>query len=291
MRNRFWHVLLNLLYPVPQACPICGRKNCRQTGFCDLCQGEIEEGKDKYQPCGSCGRLVEINHEMPLFVTRKEDILVTGVVKGGEPLSKLPFFCWECQREAPPFNLARAVGPYAGVLKDAVHLLKYNGRYGIARPLSQLMARAVLSEPAFGKLDLIVSVPLHPRRLRERTYNQAQLLAAELGVELGVPEISNILVKFRDTLAQVGLSRKERLQNISGSFRVSAPANVANLRVLLVDDIFTTGSTVTECARVLLEAGARTVSVITVATGLLDGSPKIPLRKVSLRDSSTISRR
>ncbi|MHB1418200.1 MAG: ComF family protein [Bacillota bacterium] len=179
----------------------------------------------------------------------------------------------------PPFRLARAVGPYAGALKEAVHLLKYTGRYGIARILSELMAGAILDEPAYGLFDMIVSVPLHPRRLRERTYNQAQLLAAGLGKILGVPEISNILVKYRDTHAQVGLSRKERLQNLTGTFKVSAPASIAKRRLLLVDDIFTTGSTVTECTRVLLEAGAQTVSVITVATGLLGGSLNITSAK------------
>jgi len=123
------------------------------------------------------------------------------------------------------------------------------------------MGDARLRNRAF---DLIVPVPLHPARLRERGFNQAHLLATMLGQKIGAP-VSSVLERVRYTTTQTAFDRIDRMENLHNAFRLRKKATVRELRVLLVDDILTTGSTLTECARVLREAGAQSIYAITAA--------------------------
>lgn len=177
------------------------------------------------------------------------------------------FECPECRLSGRPFAFCRAYGPYEGVLREAVHRFKYGGRTDLAAPLGEMMARTARLHTAYHDADLLVPIPLTDASLRRRRFNQAALLAGVVGRELGVP-VRPVLAKVRETPAQAGLPRAARLGNLSGCFTVVG-AEADGLRgrmVVLVDDVFTTGSTLSEAARVLRESGAtRVLGLVFVA--------------------------
>jgi len=168
--------------------------------------------------------------------------------------------CGECMKVEPPFERARTLGPYEGALAEAVRLLKYRDRPGLARAL---VARIDLAgtPPDLWDADLVVSVPLHRGRLQRRGYNQSAHLARALALRLGRPAPEGIIERTRDTGHQVGRSRPARIENVRGAFRVARRDRVEGRGVLLVDDVITTGATIGACARALKKAGAKTVTV------------------------------
>jgi ComF family protein len=167
-----------------------------------------------------------------------------------------------CRALPPPFARASAACQYGGELATAVSRLKYGGAAHVAEPLGRLL-RGTLAEVQ-GGVDLVVPVPLHARRHRRRGYNQAALLAASAARGTGLEVAFRALARVRDTPAQTGLGRLERLANVRGAFE-ARPRAVAGRCVLLVDDVMTTGATATACAEVLLEAGAAEVRVLALA--------------------------
>jgi ComF family protein len=168
--------------------------------------------------------------------------------------------CGACLKTAPPFARARSLGPYRGTLAEAVRLLKYGDRPGLARAL---VGRIDLGSapPDLWDVDIVLPVPLHGRRLRERGYNQSARLALALARCLGHAAPEGVLERTRATRPQVGLKRAERAVNVRGAFRVARGARVAGRRVLLVDDVITTGATIGACARALMAARAARVTV------------------------------
>lgn len=223
-------------------CSFCGRWSYGGI-LCPNCAGALEAWKRGFRVCLLCGRLMS------------KDIS--------------PELCPRCLEEKPPFRLARAVGPYRGLLKDVILEFKYKGRRSLYKPLGYLLAQVVAAEPLFGKPHVIIPVPLARERLKQRAFNQAELLAREVGRLLGLKVVEHILLKERDTIPQAGLSRKERWANLKDIFTLEAPSIIKGQDVLLVDDVLTTGATATACTIVLLQAGARSVSVATLATGVL----------------------
>lgn len=176
--------------------------------------------------------------------------------------------CGSCIRRPRPFATARAVGLYDGVLKKAIHGLKYGGKRQLARPLGRLLEDARNRYWPAGAFDAIVPVPLHTRRLRQRGFNQAALVIRQWqngSAGHGEGGLSGLLTRSRNTLPQAGLGRVDRIANIRNAFSVSRPERVRGKRLLVVDDVFTTGATVEEGARVLLAAGAVRVDVLTLA--------------------------
>lgn len=157
---------------------------------------------------------------------------------------------------------------YGGAVARALRRFKYGGRPDLAAPLGRLLAIAARELDA----DLVVPVPLHPRKLRARGYNQAALLAFAVARELAAPLAARGLVRTRDTAAQAGLDRAGRLHNLDGVFRVRVPAGVRGRRVVLVDDVCTTGSTLGACRDALLAAGALTVTALVLARADRDGA-------------------
>ena len=145
-----------------------------------------------------------------------------------------------------------------------VHRFKYGRRASLGEPLGRSMAR--LCRPWFrpSDLDLIVPVPLHPRRLRWRGFNQSVLLGRQVGRAWGLRLDPFVLTRKMDTSPQSGLSLKERRPNVQGAFAIAPRRTVEGMRLLLVDDIYTSGATVNECSRVLLRSGAREVQVLTL---------------------------
>lgn len=172
--------------------------------------------------------------------------------------------CRSCKEKKQIFQKARSAGIYEGALKECIHLLKYNGKTYLARPLGKLLVDLIRYEQDLIKAELLIPVPLDKRRYRERGFNQAQLLAAVVSKEIGIP-ISRSLCRRGDAPSQTQLSRQERIKNVKGLFKVARNNGVMGKSVLLVDDVFTTGATASECARALLTAGAQEVNVLTVA--------------------------
>jgi ComF family protein len=140
-----------------------------------------------------------------------------------------------------------------------VHALKYGGRPGLADALAARLARSL---PAALAADLVTAVPLHPARRRERGYNQAWQLAVGLASRLGVPAIDDVLVRVRHTPAQARLDPERRRRNLAGAFQVREPQRYRERRVLIVDDVLTTGATLEACLGTLAGAGARTVGAV-----------------------------
>lgn len=178
-------------------------------------------------------------------------------------LSRSPrHHCGACRTKPPAFSRAWTRYAYEPPLKEAICQFKYHGKTSLAEALAQLMVKA-MSPPA--DVDVIIPVPLHSSRLREREYNQALLLADCLGTHFRLPVQPNVLVRIRPNPPQTTLKRKDRLKNLRRSFIVTNPARIEGKTVLLVDDVFTTGTTANECAKMLRKAGSGPVYVGTVA--------------------------
>ncbi len=182
--------------------------------------------------------------------------------------------CGLCRRLEPPYVKATAYGSYDSGLRELIHLLKYNQVRPAANVLGRMLAEAIedLQPLLAGSEVLVVPVPLHTRKLRQRGFNQSELIArAALKLKPAVPGFqlnAAVLERRRETKSQIGLSRHQRRENIRGAFVVAKPDEVAGREILVVDDVFTTGTTVSECARVLRRAGASKVYVATVARTL-----------------------
>jgi ComF family protein len=174
------------------------------------------------------------------------------------------FECGLCRRGAFAFEQARSFGSYDGILRSLIQRLKYDGYRPLAKPLanhlSEAMRRLETKPP-----DLILPVPLYPGRQRQRGFNQASLLAARLAKLTGIPIVLEGFTRVRDTPPQTGLRAAVRRKNVAGAFRVVQPERIRSRRLLLVDDVLTTGATANACAQALLESGAEAVCVLTLA--------------------------
>ncbi len=185
----------------------------------------------------------------------------------------LDHLCGVCHEKPPGFQAARSLGRYDGPLRTVIHQYKYHGWVQMAVPLARLLwvLLQVHWDPI--QFDYVVPVPLHPRRLRQRGFNQAGLLAQRWpalavaqGLALDHKRIaSRLLVRIRHTAPQTGLNRPQRVTNLKQAFAVADLQAVKDKQILLVDDVLTTGATADACARVLLGAGAADVRVLTLA--------------------------
>ncbi len=231
--------VIELIYPLRLQCPLCGAHRPDES-LCPDCRQLLESYAGE-RVCYICGSFLGPD--------------------GG--LGKL--ICPACRAEARYFDMARAVAPYEGPVQEAVRRLKYRGMQSLARPLGKLMADVALRETAFVLAEALVPVPLHPRRERERGYNQSVLLARALGESLQVPVLEQVFVKIRETPSQTGLSGGERRRNLEQSFIVVTPNLVKGKIITIVDDVFTTGSTVSILSHLLRQAEAAGVLVLTFA--------------------------
>jgi len=241
------------------------------TGGVKLLKEELFGLVDFFFPplCSLCGqRLAEENG---LFFCRDCLAKFSPLVSPFCSLCSLPFsgppgsdhLCGRCLEEPPAFSAVTACGIYEGRLREAVHHLKYREKFQLGRALGFLVAEKTASRHCRQPFDLVVPVPLHRRRLQERTYNQALLLAEAIGRYLAVPVKPNLLRRFRPTAPQQGLTERDRLDNLKGVFDVTE--KIEGMRLLLVDDVMTTGATARECGRVLLRGGASSLEVAVVA--------------------------
>ncbi len=175
--------------------------------------------------------------------------------------------CANCRLYQPEFERAVSFGEYEGTLRGLIHLLKYGNVTPVVAPLGGMLAEAMLELVTNDRPPLLIPVPLHKNRRSSRGFNQAELIARaamkrlQRPLELG----TDVLVRQRETVSQVGLSREERMANVHGAFRVTRRDRVKGRTVIVVDDVMTTGTTLSECARVLKQAGAERVWAATVA--------------------------
>jgi ComF family protein len=182
---------------------------------------------------------------------------------GFEPVEN--FECSECFAQKLWLNRTFAAGLYSGVLRDAIHLLKYRRKRFIARPLGRLLRGCLAGEMDIDSYDLLVPVPLHRNRLKERGYNQSELIADSLCDEPFRINRQSLLKRVKDTPSFSRLGARERRKQIRNAFLLIPENNVKGSRILLIDDVVTTMATTNECARILRKAGAACVDVIAVA--------------------------
>lgn len=173
--------------------------------------------------------------------------------------------CGVCLLHPPPWESARAALVYEGGCRDLVHAFKYHHRTHLRRPLALLTAELLAPFAAACRANLLIAVPLHPRRLRTRGFNQALLVAELLTAAWNLPLHRYALRRDRYTTTQTALSLHERAKNLVNAFSVPDYTAIQDKRIMLVDDVFTTGATLAECSRSLLRAGASAVCCVTVA--------------------------
>jgi ComF family protein len=172
--------------------------------------------------------------------------------------------CGACLAKPPPFDAVWAAGLYDGPLKTAIHRFKYERYTALARPLADFMDR-VAARRSVPEWDLLLPVPLHPKRLKQRGFNQALLLARACFGRRDRPIRYDVLIRSRFTSPQVELAGEARRKNVRGAFRVVQPEVVAGGRIAVIDDVYTTGATAADCARALKKAGAALVVVVAAA--------------------------
>ncbi|WP_431855751.1 ComF family protein [Azospirillum sp.] len=221
---------------LPPRCLSCGGAVDRQGGLCGPCWSTLTFIAPP--ACACCGLPFEYAVE-------------------GETL------CGACIASPPPFARARSVLVYDDASRPLLLGFKHGDRTHAAKPFGVWLARA--GAELLADADLLAPVPLHRWRLFLRRYNQAALLAREAGRTSGVAVVPDLLVRRRRTRSQGGLDRTGRQRNVAGAFALRRPGSVEGKRVVLVDDVLTTGATVGECARVLRRAGAAQVDVLTLA--------------------------
>jgi len=230
MINKF----LNTLFPEP--CPVCsGRATDHLTApICTECWQNIV-------PCSlpTCQRC-------------------------GKPLmSEFSLTCGNCLNSEPAFKYAKSFGIYDGVLRKAINLFKYYGVKRLSKPLSDIIMKMELP-----RVEVLIPVPLFKTRLKQREFNQSALIARQLSKYLNLDLLINCLVKVKDTTPQVGLTSRERFKNIKNAFKVSRKNLIKDKDIMLIDDVVTTGSTIRECSKVLKNAGAADIHVISLAHGI-----------------------
>ncbi len=183
--------------------------------------------------------------------------------------------CGECLNSRRSFGIARAVGVYDQALMAVIHGFKYGEKVGMAAPLSILLLNAYHYFWHDRPMDVVVPVPLFGRRLRKRGFNQVYLAVKhweshEWQAALPTPPVieREALRRRRSTPPQTGLGRGDRMRNVKGAFEIGVSNNILNKRILLVDDVYTTGATVNECAKILLKEGAAAVDILTLARAM-----------------------
>lgn len=227
---------LGLLYP--PACIACQAATGEAHGLCSSCWSGLRLIERPF-----CERL-----GMPFQVDLGQPLLSPAAIA-----------------DPPVFGRARAVAEYDGTASLLVHRLKYNDRLELARALGIMMTRA--GAELLGEADVIVPVPLHRWRLWRRRFNQAMALAKVVSRESGVPCDPSLLARIKRTRRQVGLTKAQRQDNLQGAFRTppEAKARLTGRRVLLIDDVLTTGATANAASRALLRGGAASVDILAFA--------------------------
>lgn len=216
-----------------------------------------------YPPfCCACGRGGD-SHLCAKCVEEIRFIDLQHCLTCGTPTDKTT--CPECEGREYAFERAASVGEYQGVLTKAIHAFKYDNRVALADKLAELMALGYANARFRERIDLVVPVPIHRSRLVERGFNQSEELAVRFCRLKRLPYRKDVLIKTQKTPHQVELSQDMRYSNVKGVFTAGNREVIRGKRILLIDDVFTTGSTLSESAQVLMDAGAAGVYAYTLA--------------------------
>lgn len=226
-------------------------------GHCQICQVPLREDEQGVI-CSGC--LARVKFIEPPCCRR------CALPFSGEP--RETFACGYCHGRPFHFAAAFAGCRAEGVVRQAIHGLKYHRHMYYLSHLESWLVAAARQWIDWTQVDAIVPVPLHPRKRRERGFNQAELLATRLGRVVGVPVLTRTVRRVKDTATQTRLDAEHRRQNLRDAFAVRRPGDVGGRRLVLVDDVFTTGVTLDSCARVLHVAGGTTITALTVARGV-----------------------
>jgi competence protein ComFC len=241
---RTWTNWLNagLSFLYPEVCQICrdARATPEECYLCAACRARVQFIRKPF--CSRCG--------LPFQAQ------ITG-----------PFECSNCRDTDLAFAFARSAVAARGPVLEIVHGYKYNRAFWFEPLLAEWLIQAARPELALNAWDCIVPVPLHPTRQREREFNQAEHLARRLAHALGVPLEARCILRVRPTESQTRLTREQRRQNMRQAFAPAARGCLDGRRVVLVDDVMTTGATTDACAKALRRAGAAEVCVWTVVRG------------------------
>jgi ComF family protein len=233
------NALIDLLFP--PHCVACSRPG---NWLCANCLSDVQVIRPPV--CRRCGLPADLPH-----------------TSGGEP-----YFCGPCQEKPPQLDGLIAYAFHSGPLREAIHHFKYEDLRSLAGPLGRLMSEGWESlAPQEQAVDAIVPVPLHPARQRQRGYNQASLLAREVGAHLQIPVIDNVLIRTKATTPQVGLGIQERRANVQDAFRCSVD-DLSGKQVMLLDDVCTTGATLQSACAALQQAGTLSVWAYTLARAM-----------------------
>ena len=227
---------VSLLYP--PVCTLCGGKTRASEYLCERCEAKATPIVAPF--CQQCSEPFE------------------GAIATA-------FTCANCTHRTIYFDAAVAAYRGRGIVRQIIHDFKYGRQIHLRHLVARWLYAAFDDERLRGReFDMIVPVPLHPARQRERGFNQANLLAELLTAQISIPS-KPVLKRVRYTTTQTALDRAERMENLHNAFRLRRNANVRGLRVLLIDDVLTTGSTLSECARILKRSGAISVHAATAA--------------------------
>jgi ComF family protein len=258
----------------PADCRICGSPLIKVSRLpvCETCLIALRPLQGSY--CTVCGEALHVPAYFHHLATDRGE---TDRLEADR--IEVETRCLLCQRADPPFERAVAYGSYDGELRDLIHLLKFQQVRPAAAVLGRMLAetianleRAMPVGTLFSSKISVIPVPLHTRKQAQRGFNQAEMIARDALKQLSRPKrfdlCTGVLLRRRETGSQIGLTRHQRRENMRGAFAVSDPTRILNCNALLIDDVYTTGTTASECARVLGRAGAARVWVATVARTL-----------------------
>lgn len=235
--EEYTNAFLDLIYPSKTICYMCGGGLKKDTGYslCYNCYSNLPFISEHH--CAKCGIPLRMIEEGPT--------------------------CRQCANSNYYFDRAMSIVKYEKDVKTLIYKLKYSNHTYLATTIGYIMADRLKQERL--KIDIIVPVPLYKNKEKERGFNQSTLISKYIAKKAGVPLNVDSCARIRNTKVMYNLTKRERLKNVEGAFKVIKQGTIVDKDILLVDDIFTTGSTVNSCSKELINSGAKSVTVLTFA--------------------------
>lgn len=244
--KKIYNNLLEILFPTNVKCALCNIEIATSVA-------------DKYL-CDDCFK------NLPLITGKT-------CLKCGEPLYSQAKYCLRCKNSTFNFSCAYSYGAYDGSLKQLIHNFKFNNKPYLDKCLAHMLVITYIMKIAHKhKIDAVTYVPIHKSRLKQRGYNQCELLSQEFCKQTNLPLMKNLIIKTKNTKAQASLSLTDRKTNLNNAFELTNKEIVNGKNFLLIDDIFTTGSSCEECSILLKKNGANKIIVLTVAHTILNNA-------------------